>query len=127
MAPALFKLQPKPLKEPYFPCKNQYWMTFKDMNGVVTHDSVYMSSIEGDSIWIGTIPQKSIGTRVNYSVYAYDTAGNYGTAYSAYLIGGNGFLIATRCHYSHRHSQTGCHSRCVTPVVVNIENRGLKT
>ncbi|MDD2286291.1 MAG: right-handed parallel beta-helix repeat-containing protein, partial [Paludibacter sp.] len=103
-------------------------MTFRDMNGIVTHDSTYMTAIEGDSIWIGTIPQKSIGTRVDYSVYAYDTAGNYGTVYSSYLIGRKwGFDSNSVAINAIDTPKRGAIAGITSPVVVSIENRGLQT
>ncbi|MFA6637688.1 MAG: T9SS type A sorting domain-containing protein [Bacteroidales bacterium] len=45
-------------------------------NQIVTHDSIVMTAVEGDSIWSATIPQHVYGTEIQYSVFAEDTMGN---------------------------------------------------
>lgn len=97
-------------------------------NGITVLDSSYMNPYEGDSIWIDTIPQKLIGTSVVYSVYATDSIGNDGTAYAAYYIGRLwGMDSNSVALTSIDNPGRGAIAGQSTPVIVSIQNRGLKT
>jgi len=124
-----FQIKAKAAKRTLLPLKTpKLRMKYVAMNGVVTNDSINMTAVEGDSIWIGTIPQQLIGTRVNYSVYATDTIGNNGTAYSSYLIGRKwGFDSNSVALNAIDTPKRGAIAGVSSPIVVTIENRGLKT
>jgi hypothetical protein len=63
-------------------------------NGSVVRDTILMSHVRGDSLWKVSIPQYPLGTEVIYYIEGQDSAGNFATATSGYIIGkGNISLI----------------------------------
>ena len=126
MAQGLFRLLPKQLQEHQF-FTNAYFTYEIKRDGTETKDSTLMTLIEGDTIWMGVIPQQEIGTHVDYFVYATDTVGNNAMVNSSYFINRKwGFdsnaVAITRVDTPGVGSIAGVQ----TPVVVTIENRGLK-
>ena len=49
-------------------------------------DSIPMTDVSGDSLWVGTIPQYIAGTQVYYSITGRDIGGNESTIGSKYYI-----------------------------------------
>ena len=61
------------------------------------HDSIVMTNMSGDSLWLATIPQYVIGTKIHYLLVGKDTVGNM-----AYDSGG--FVSQVMPHNFHRDS-----------------------
>jgi len=103
-------------------------MKYKAADGTETKDSTLMTLIEGDTIWMGVIPQQEIGTHVDYFVYATDTVGNNAMVNSSYFINRKwGFDSNAVAITKVDTPGVGSIAGVQTPVVVTIENRGLKT
>ncbi len=103
-------------------------MKYKAADGTETKDSTLMTLIEGDTIWMGVIPQQLIGTHVDYAVYATDSVGNNATVNSSYFINRKwGFDSNSVAITKIDTPGVGAIAGVQTPVVVTIENRGLKT
>jgi len=57
------------------------------LNGItIAGDSIEMDMVRGDSLWVATIPQFELGTKIVYSITGKDTLGNEATAFSEYTI-----------------------------------------
>jgi hypothetical protein len=69
-----------PLQKPYLK------FTATENGNIVAIDSVLMTNIDEDSLWIANIPQFVPGTKVTYSITGKDTLNNYTVITSDYVI-----------------------------------------
>ena len=88
-----------PIIRPYLHLKITY-------NNVTTHDSILMTSYEGDSMWTATLSQHLFGTNVEYYIDGRDSSGNSTHAGGAFYLkrlgggGVNGYVMIGQGNYT---------------------------
>ena len=68
-------------------------LKYEHPNLTTIYDTIPMTMLAGDTMFLATIPQKIAGTTVSYQVYAYDTVGNDASIRSSFYVkraGGGG-------------------------------------
>ena len=87
-SPGPYTIYAKAAKRTIVPLKTPILrVSYTSMSGAVVRDSMLMTAHDGDSIWKATIPAQNVGTKVAYTVYAYDTVGNTNMVSSGYTVG----------------------------------------
>jgi hypothetical protein len=102
--------------------------TAKNSGVVIATDSIFMTNVDGDSLWKANIPQFTVGTEVFYSVSGKDTIGNYTTVTSWYYIkkteGDNYSDHSVAIFSIDTKDSTVVMSNTPVPVVVTLKNKG---
>ncbi len=101
-------------------------VTYLTKKGQTKYDTILMTRVTGDSVWMGVIPKCPIGTQVAYTVFATDSVGNNASASSAYEIGrhweSNPQCVAV---ISIDTPAVGAVAGRKTPLAVTLQNRGV--
>ena len=104
----------------------EMYINYISKKGKMTYDTIKMTAVKGDSIWMAVIPKCPIGTQVAYTVYATDSVGNNASASSAYEIGRH-WESTPQCVAitSIDTPAVGAVAGRKTPLVVTLQNRGV--